>query len=610
MRIVLVLCLLLPAVARALPLDEGRHVQLRARLYTEASISTQDSEPQTRTAHATGQLFSHRTFFNPELDADLRPWVPLDLDTIGLRFALWSFYDGIYDYGTSQYDRARDALGARFSEGHTSSAAVTGNDRQRSPYRTFAYQPDPVWGGDAPFRLNEAYVDLAKNGASLRVGRQAISWGESDTIALLDQTNPFDLTRGAPGIFEDVDEARIPLWTIRATLPLVRSLGPITDAFLDTYLVPGSIDTTVAQPPLLRVSPYAPPEDDPQALIDTFRAIIPEDLQSLLFDKKIGLGGLHFVQYDHLPSRSMANSRWGLRLQTVLARDYTASLWFYRTFTQVPVPRFKALDLSRAPAIHPGTHGPSQLITETVHRPVNVFATAVSTYSELLKGVLRAQAMYFLDEAAFIPNENLPFERLVRQPALRRLLAGLGVDLPGGRYAGNVPTADFLRWEIGYDRNFFVRALNPSNGFILVGAFVGSWNLSETFTGKDYRYYGQRKPSKTGLRTGANVNDLPDGFEAVGKLRTVPGDFVDLKPVETFFQTTVQTDYMHGRLSPRLTVIINPRGTYVVAPSVQYRWSDHLLFDLRYVAIEGGFFQTGFFRDRDQVSARATVLLN
>jgi hypothetical protein len=63
-------------------------------------------------------------------------------------------------------------------------------------------------------------------------------------------------------------------------------------------------------------------------------------------------------------------------------------------------------------------------------------------------------------------------------------------------------------------------------------------------------------------------------------------------------------------LAPRLPVIINPRGTYVVAPSVQYRWSDRLLFDFRYVAIEGGFFQTGFFRDRDQISARATVLLN
>lgn len=607
------LLVLLPALSHAIALDGGDgHVQLRARLYTEASIATEDSETQTRTPHAAGQLISHRTFFNPELDADLQDWLgtPFHLDTLRFRLALWGFFDGIYDYGTGQYDRERDALGARFTEGVTSTAPVTRKDRLRSPYEIFAYQPDPVLSDDMPFRVNEAYVDFSKGKLGFRLGRQAISWGESDTIALLDQTNPFDLTRGAPGIFEDVDESRIPLWTARATLSLLREWGPITNAFLDTYLVPGSIDTTVAQPPVLRVSPYAPPEDDPQTLLDTFKAIIPKELGGILFDKTIGLGGLQFVQYDHLPSRSMANSRYGARLQAVLARDYTASLWFYRTFTQVPVPRFAPLDLSRAPVFHQGAHGPAQVITETVHRPVTVFATSVSTYVEALTGIVRAQAMYFLDEPAFIPNENLPFERLVRAPQLRRLLAGLGVKLPGGSYQGNIPKADFLRWEIGYDRNFFVHALNPSNAFVLVAAFVGSWNLSETFTGKDYRYYGQRKPSDTGLRTGANVNNLPNSLQAVAKLHTVANDFVDLKPVETFVQSTLQTDYLHGRLTPRLTTIINLRGSYVVAPQVTYRYSDNLLFDLRYVALAGGFFQTGFFRDRDQVSARVTFLLN
>jgi hypothetical protein len=184
------------------------------------------------------------------------------------------------------------------------------------------------------------------------------------------------------------------------------------------------------------------------------------------------------------------------------------------------------------------------------------------------------------------------------------------VKLPGGAVQGNIPKADFFRWELGYDRNFFVRALNPTNAFLFVGAFVGSWNLSETFGHKDYRYYGQRKPSDTGLRVGANVNQLPDDLQAVRRLRTVPTDFVDLKPVEMFVHSTVQTDYLHGRLTPRLTTIINLRGSYVVAPSIVYRWSDNLLFDLRYAAILGDFVQTGFFRDRDQVSARMTFLLN
>lgn len=607
--VVVLLLLALPLGAAAVNLDQAGHLKLRARLYTEASIAIEDSQPQTRTTHAAGQLLSHRTFFSPELDADLRPWLSLGLDEFSFRLALWAFYDGVYDYATSQYDRARDALGARFSEGVTSSAPVTRTDRRRSPYAVYAYQPDPVLSEDMPLRVNEAYVNLGKGPLALRVGRQAISWGESDTIALLDQTNPFDLTRGIPGLFQDIDEARIPLWTLRTTLSLPR-WGVMTNGFLDAYLVPGSIDTTVAQPPITRVSPYAAPEDDPQAFVDTFRSIIPEALQGILFDKSIGLGGLRFVQYDHLPSRSMANSRYGVRLQAVLARDYTASVWFYRTLNQIPVPRFKPLDLSRAPLVNPGTRGPTQVITETVHRPVNVFAGALSTYSAALDAVVRAQVMYFLDEPAFIPNENLPFERLVRNPALRAPLGAIGVRLPRGSFQGHVPKADYFRWELGYDRNFFVRAINPTNSFILIGAFVGSWNLSETFGDRDYRYYGQRKPTTTGLRTGANVDDLPDDLQAVRLLRTVPTDFVDLKPVEMFMQTTLQTDLLHGRLTPRLTTIVNLRGSYVVAPSVVYRWSDRLLFDLRYAAIFGEFVQTGFFRDRDQIAARVTVLLN
>src|SRR5205814_10456527 len=44
------------------------------------------------------------------------------------------------------------------------------------------------------FRINEAYFNLAKGPLFVRVGRQTISWGESDTIALLDQSMPFNLT--------------------------------------------------------------------------------------------------------------------------------------------------------------------------------------------------------------------------------------------------------------------------------------------------------------------------------------------------------------------------------------------------------------------------------
>src|SRR5262245_47615777 len=212
-RALVLLVLALPALADAVFLDPGRRVELRARLYNEASVSTEGSQPQTSTPHFGGQLFSNRTFFNPELETDLNGWVPW-VDEASFRLAIWGFYDGIYDYGTSQYNRARDRLGARFTQGVTSTAPITRTDTVRSSYQTYAYQRDPVMGA-IPFRLNEMYLNLVKGPLSVRVGRQAISWGESDTIALLDQSNPFDLTRGVPGVFEDIDEARIPLFTLR-----------------------------------------------------------------------------------------------------------------------------------------------------------------------------------------------------------------------------------------------------------------------------------------------------------------------------------------------------------------------------------------------------------
>src|SRR4029434_11014393 len=70
-------------------------------------------------------------------------------------------------------------------------------------------------------RINELYFDYTHGPFFIRVGKQAISWGESDTIAILDVSNPFDLTLGAPGFFQDVEEARIPLWTIRSTYKLI-----------------------------------------------------------------------------------------------------------------------------------------------------------------------------------------------------------------------------------------------------------------------------------------------------------------------------------------------------------------------------------------------------
>ncbi len=606
--VVLILGTLVSTRADAFYLDGNRDFEIRGRAYSEFAVSAENSEPQTRPGRAPLQLIENRYFFNPEFDARLTRYQPFALDDFSFRLALWGFYDGIYDYGTGQYSRAIDRIQGRLSFGHTNTAAVTHHDTLVDPRKLYEYQPDPVLGsyGEVPFRLNEMYFNVSKGPLFLRIGRQAISWGESDTIALLDANNPFNETLGVVGLFQDVDEARIPLFTLRGTYNLFDSWGPISSAYAEAYLVPGSIDTTVSPVPIPLASPYSPPQDDPQSLI---AGLIPPNIQGPIVDA--ALGGIKIGLYDHLPSRSMSNSRFGFRLGGVVAREFTTSVWYYRTFATAPVPRFLPLDLSRAPIVHPNgkAQGPTQLITELHHGLEDVFGLSTSFFSEKLDGIVRTEMEYFLDEPAFIPNENIPFEAELRAPGLKKLLNGLGQHVSPGPQGGTIPHADFLRFELGFDRNFFFRPLNPYTSFVWVSAYVGQWNLSETFTNKDYRFNGQQKATSTGTRIGANTNGLT--LATISKLHTVATDFVDLYPYESFFQSHVQTDYLHGKIEPAMTIIVGLDGTYALPIGVTYRFSDNLLFDLKYVALGGNFtFPTGYFRDRSQLSARVTVLLN
>ena len=611
--LVLLAALALLSPARAYYLTGDRDFEIRARLYTEATVAAEKSEPQTKPARAPFQLISHRTFFNPEFDAKLARRLRAPLDDLSFRLALWGFYDGLYDYGTSQYDRARQSIRGRLSRGHTVTAPITRTDTLIDTRKQYTYQSDPVLGNygdhgdvpEVPFRINEAYFNFAKGPAFVRLGRQTISWGESDTIGLLDANNPFDLTRGAPGLFEDIDEARIPLWTARASYTLFDTWGPLSSGFVETYLVPGSIDTTVSLVPIPLASPYSPPQQDPQALI---AGLIPPDVNDVVV--KGAFGGIQLGLYDHLPTRSMKNSRYGVRLGTIVARDYTTSVWYYRTFANAPVPRFYPLDVSRAPIATGGRgRGPTQVITELHHGLVDVWGGAMSVFSEKLDGVIRTEMEYFVNEPAFIPSQNIPFERLLRTPSVRRLLAALGQTIPAGKTEGEIPRADIVRFELGFDRFFFFRPLNPANSFTWVTGYVGQWNLSETFTDEDYRFGGQQKPTDAGVRTGANTKGL--SVATIGRLHTVPTDFVDLKPYESFLQTHLQTDYLHGRLTPSLTAIVGQRGALAFPMGVTFRYSDALIFDLRYIRFAGTFtFPTGYFRDRSQIAARVTFLLN
>ncbi len=606
--------LLLGTSAQAIYLDQEQNITLRARVYTQATIRTDTSSsftfpdpltgeerPQDTTPKVfAGQLIQHRNFFNPELDAKLTPYTTwmqdgwlswLSPDDLRFRVAGWGFYDGVYDYGSSQFNTFQRRINASFDPevapstrpgkqragawfiespsinpyGTTFSGVFSGYET-KTPRTTYGYQR----------RLNELYLSYSKGPVFLRIGKQGISWGESDTIALLDQTNPFDVTLSAPGFFEDIDESRIPLWTVRGSYNLFNTLGPLSSGFVEAYWVPGELDTNTGYSPILTAGPYAVGGGDPQ-----FSPVFPSTFQ--------------FVFADHVPQKRMSNSRWGVRFQTVVNRFLTMQAWIYRTFPQAPVP----LKIGRSDGRPISINGTNFFVVALEHRLTTVYGLAGTFFLEALDGIVRINAQLFENEPGYIPDINFGITCTADTP---------NCASPGNSpilHNGSLPRADILRYEIGFDRFFFFRLLNPTNSFVLSTSVVGSYNLDET-GGKDFRMNGQLKPGPRCV--------LGEGPACTGGTFTLRGgsinDYVQAKTADAQAQVTLQSDWMHGRLQPRLTVIGYIRGTYAIKPSVTYRWNDWLLFDLVYGHIGGEYQGLGFFRDRDQVAARVTYQLN
>lgn len=553
--------------AGALFLDENRNFSFRLRAYTQASMATQGSAVQTDPEKGVGNIVSQRNYFNPELDAKLNPWLKDHgigwFDDLSVRAAGWGFYDGFLDYGPAAY--ANRAAQAKFH------VDEQGQPYPHGAYQTQGYSLDQLAEGRGSrrdtrhiygrrIRLNEAYVNVAKGPLFLRIGRQAISWGEADTIGLLDANNPFDTTI-VPGVFWDLDEARIPLWTARATMQLFNSLGPLSSGFLDTYLVPGSIDNTITYLQMQSASPYSAPPPAGSAAAPSQE----------VFDQK--------------PKYTMSNSRWGARFQTVIARDYTTSAWFYRTFPTQPVP-IMACDTLVCP-------GSGRIGVALQHRLTNVIGAATTFFSERLNSIVRAELELFNGEPAFRVNTNFA------------PLFGQGI--------GRFDRVNILRGEVGVDRNIFIRWLNPTNSFIWVTAFVFAANLDESST-KEYRASGILKPSAIrrqksgGLPAGA-VYQGCDGGEG-------GCDFVNQPPFDWFIQTHLESEFMHGRLKPAATAIASGNGALTFMPEVTFRVTDNFLLNTKYVnihtfgSINNGFLGLGYFRDRDQIWLRATYQLN
>lgn len=72
--------------------------------------------------------------------------------------------------------------------------------------------------GDAiDFEMRELYVQSYIRDSYLQIGKQQIVWGEADGLKVLDIVNP---QRFREFILDDFEDSRIPLWSVKAEIPI------------------------------------------------------------------------------------------------------------------------------------------------------------------------------------------------------------------------------------------------------------------------------------------------------------------------------------------------------------------------------------------------------
>ncbi|MGH7818272.1 MAG: DUF1302 family protein, partial [Candidatus Binatia bacterium] len=414
--------------AAALFLDDGRTLQLTGRVSTQASWRADDPRGFTNPRIPVGNLVQSRHLLDLELHHDLGTWLserlgPLPIDTLAYRVRVKPAYDGVPDYGPSKLD----------PDENPDDDSLRQYSHERIQHNAFPWN---------------AYVDLARGPVFFRVGRQDLSWGETDGFRLLDMIEPVDNRFGFP-LVEDLDDRRIPLWMVRSTLELPwLNVGPFSNLLLEGYWVPGTIDNQES-PPMPLASPFGINQPRPEQLGASLEV--------------------------HVPEKSLTNSRGGGRVLGTVMNRVTFALAHYYTFNDIPSGGFRidpndppgpnlsnpGCDLTGTPFEIALCFGHPSLIVD--YSPIQISGASFSTavpYDPL--SILRGEIAFFHSERV---EQARDFSSGSLQPLFfQAIQTGESTMTP-------VRNRNVLRWVLGLDRPVFIRPLNRANTFFFSGQY-------------------------------------------------------------------------------------------------------------------------------------------
>jgi hypothetical protein len=438
------------------------------------------------------------------------------------------FYDGVYDFNDNDFgsdageplpglpdpapgfgpNRGFRLLGRRPLQ---FAVPVRPDDRRGKIPRYLARDKDAL---SYRAELRELYTDFeienvfnTGDNVFFRIGKQQIIWGRSDLFRLLDVVNPIDFGRHL--FVEEFETIRKPLWATQ----VVWKFGP-TGVFADLNLEldwiwnefePAGLGQGGTPYPILGAG-------------DFFRAIkLLNDQGGFLYvgGQPIGInpangtplpfafGGVAFppgvigLRNVRKPRNNIGNNQFGARIEAVYG-EVAFSLNYFHGRQQLPSLR--------------GIN-PNFLPFADIHfPPIDVVGGSADWADPWTASTWRFE--FTRTHGEEFPDTLKP--RLFRQ-------------------------SDTVRYLIGWDRNTFLRWLNPTRTFLFSGQAFFTHLIQH-----------ERQGSRKGM---------PD------------------PDVNVVFTLLIQGFYMSDRLNPRVIQAYDYRGDgYLIAPQIEFIWTDHIDF--------------------------------
>lgn len=640
--------------AHAVPLDKDGDFKLGVRTYLNARIGTERTHDGARDPDdpgvstfatwprsAAGHLRQNRLFIEAELKHDLDRLrregmgplsllndLPFKIRDLSYGLTFRGEGDGIYDFGPKEFSTAREfqRLAKADPPNPFIGPPLFPDGVRQYTYDMFQFRRQLRKRGVHRERLFQAYVDVKTGDFFFRVGRQLLSWGETDAFRLLDNINPLDNSFG--GFLIPLDERRVPLDMLRAQY-YVGEFGPFSEVFLEGY---AAIDNKVGFiPGIAQGSPWTLPSTGAPT----------NDTTSV----KIG------------PSRTIGDARGGARLVFNLF-DATFSLAHYYTYLDTPaIQVFSAAGLDDNGRVRPfifgarnnfvGNHfdpvtkrwsvppghglpcpspGDSSVPDTTnlncgapliaVQSAPRVQISGITTTFALPQfySVIRSELAYFKDEPSFQQEDLDPFEfNLGQFTASRRTGAGR-------RAHGQRELRDSINFVLGIDRNQWIRFLNPHQTFFISTQFFYKhiknahpdgplFCNQELVDRKICSQVGAPNPNRQVLPIYLNALDFDFNGSIFPRLEPL---FIS-QPADSFLHTLfIGTSYRSGTVNPALTVFYDWGGAIVIQPALTVIY-DPFRFAIDYTWLDAHIYKGGsgvsLLKDRDNVQFRIEYVI-